>query len=68
LKPGRLISPPGTYFLTLTTWRWRRLFVVENYARSFLKTLYHYRREGCYTLHVFVVMPDHILCSLPRRM
>jgi putative transposase len=33
---------------------------VENYARLFLKTLYHYRREGLYTLHEFVVMPDHV--------
>jgi putative transposase len=68
LKPGRLISPPGTYFLTFTTWRWRQLFVVENYARLFLKTLYHYRREGRYTLHAFVVMPDHIhLLLTPAR-
>jgi len=68
LKPGRLISPPGTYFLTFSTWRWRRLFVVENYARLFLKTLYHYRREGRYTLHAFVVMPDHVhLLLTPAR-
>jgi len=60
LKPGRLISPPGTYFLTFCTWHHRRLFVVENYARLFLKTIYHYRREGRYTLHEFVVMPDHV--------
>jgi putative transposase len=34
--------------------------VVEVYARLFLKTLYHYRREGHYTLHAFVLMPDHV--------
>jgi REP-associated tyrosine transposase len=60
LRPSRLFSPPGTYFLTFSTWHHRRLFVVENYARLFLKTLYHYRREGRYELHSFVVMPDHI--------
>jgi putative transposase len=60
LKPGRLISPPGTYFVTFSTWHRRRLFVVENYARLFLQTLYRYRREGRYQLHAFVLMPEHV--------
>src|SRR5580658_207992 len=60
LKPGRLISPPGTYFVTFSTWQRRRLFVVENYARLFLQTLYRYRREGRYKLHAFVLMPEHV--------
>jgi putative transposase len=60
LKPTRLISPTGTYFLTFRTWHYRRLFVVEIYARVFLKTLYHYRREGRYALHAFIAMPDHV--------
>jgi putative transposase len=60
LRPSRLFSPPGTYFLTFCTWHHRRFFVVENYARLFLETLYHYRREGFYVLHAFVLMPDHI--------
>jgi putative transposase len=59
LKPTRLISPPGSYFVTSTTWQRRRLFVVENIARLFLKTLYGYRRQGRYELHAFVLMPDH---------
>ena len=33
--------------------------MVESYARLFLKTLYHYRREGRFQLHAFVVMLDH---------
>jgi len=60
LRPSRLISPPGTYFLTFSTWQRRRLFVVEHYSRLFLQTLYHYRREGRYFLHAFVLMPDHV--------
>jgi len=60
LKPGRPISPPGTYFVTFSTWQRRQLFVVENYARLFLKTLYHCRRESRYALHAFVLMPDHV--------
>jgi putative transposase len=60
LKPGRLFSPPGTYFVTFSTHHRRKLFVVENYARMFLKTLYRYRRDGRYELHAFVIMPEHV--------
>jgi putative transposase len=60
LKPGRLISPPGTYFVTFSTFHRRKLFVVEIYVRIFLKTLYRYRREGRYSVHAFVAMPEHI--------
>jgi REP-associated tyrosine transposase len=37
-----------------------RLFVVESYARLFLKTLYSYERQGAFQLHAFVVMPEHV--------
>ena len=60
MKPGRLISPPGTYFITFRTWRSRRLFVVENYVRIFLTTLFRYRRERRFQLHAFVIMPEHV--------
>jgi REP element-mobilizing transposase RayT len=60
LRPGRLISPHGTYFITFSTWQRRRLFAVENFVRLFLKTLYRYRREGRFQLHAFVVMPEHV--------
>jgi putative transposase len=60
MKPTRLISPPGTYFITTTTFQRRRFFIVETYARLFLKTLYHYRREGRFQVHAFVLMPDHV--------
>lgn len=60
MKPTRLISPPGTYFVTFSTFQRRRFFVVESYARLFLKTLYGYRRQGRFGLHVFVIMPDHV--------
>jgi len=54
------MSPPGTYFVTFSTWRRRRLFVVEPYARLFLKTMYAYRRQGKLRLHAFVLMPEHV--------
>lgn len=60
MKPTRLISPPGTYFVTFSTFQRRRFFVVESYARLFLKTLYGYRRQGRFELHAFVLMPDHV--------
>lgn len=60
MKPTRLTSPPGTYFLTFSTFQRRRFFVVESYARLFLKTLYGYRRQGSFSLHAFVLMPDHV--------
>ncbi|HEX3821913.1 MAG TPA: transposase [Candidatus Sulfotelmatobacter sp.] len=60
MKPTPLISPPGTYFTTTITFQRRRFFIVESHARLFLKTLYHYRSEGRFQIHVFVLMPDHV--------
>jgi putative transposase len=53
-------SRPGTFFVTTATYNRRRLFQVDRNAKLFLETLQHYRREGHYKLHAFVVMPDHI--------
>ena len=50
----------GTYFVTSSTYNRRRLFQVTATAELFLETLQHYRREGHYKLHAFVLMPDHI--------
>jgi REP-associated tyrosine transposase len=60
VKPTRLMSPPGTYFVSFATWRRRRLFVVERYARLFLRTIYAYRRQRKFQLHAFVLMPEHV--------
>jgi putative transposase len=60
LKPTRALNPHGTYFVTFSTCERRRLFVVESYARLFLKTLYGYRRQGRFEFHAFVVMPEHV--------
>jgi len=55
-------SPTGsnTYFITNATSDRRRLFQLEANAALFLETLQHYRKEGRFKLHAFVVMPDHI--------
>ena len=60
MKPTRLMSPPGTYFVTFITWQRRRSFVVEAYAKLFLKTLYCYRRQEQFQLHAFALMPEHV--------
>jgi putative transposase len=60
VKPTRMMSPPGTYFATFSTWQRRKLFVVEPYAGLFLKTLYGYRKQGKFLLHAFVLMPEHV--------
>jgi putative transposase len=60
VKPTRAMSPPGTYFVTFSTWQRWRLFVVEPYARLFLKTLYGYKRQERFQLHAFVLMPEHV--------
>ncbi len=50
----------GTFFITTQTYNRRTLFQVQATAELLLETLQHYRREGYYKLHAFVVMPDHI--------
>jgi putative transposase len=51
---------PGTFFITSGTYNRRRLFQIPANAELFITTLQHYRAEGHYKLHAFVVMPDHI--------
>ncbi len=58
-KPPRSATA-GTFFITAVTHNRRRLFQVAENADLLLQTLQHYRREGLYKLHAFVVMPDHV--------
>jgi putative transposase len=58
-KPPRT-AISGTFFVTAITYNRSRLFQVPANAELFLEILQHYRREGRYKLHAFVVMPDHI--------
>jgi len=57
--PQRTTSE-GTFFITTITFNRRRLFQVPANAELFLETLQHYRTDGAYKLHAFVVMPDHV--------
>jgi len=58
-RPLRTVSS-GTFFITAITAQRRPIFRHPSTARLFIDTLQHYRREGLYKLHAFVVMPDHI--------
>jgi|HubBroStandDraft_4_1064222.scaffolds.fasta_scaffold578459_2 putative transposase len=57
--PSRNHSVVGTYFVTSRTWQSRMLFVTESFSSVFIDSLLHYRQEGAYALHAFVLMPDH---------
>jgi REP-associated tyrosine transposase len=55
-------SPGGAdrvFFVTSVTWERRAIFQSDQLAQLFLRTLCHYRDQGCYQLHDFVLMPDH---------
>jgi putative transposase len=50
----------NTFFVSTNTQGFRRLLQSERSANLFIETIYHYRSEGNYLLHEFVVMPNHI--------
>ncbi len=49
----------STYFITASTYRKKILFQSERMARLFVEVLFHYREREKYSLHEFVLMPDH---------
>ena len=55
----------GTFFLTTISYNRRRIFQVDRNAELFLETLQHYRPH--YSLHAFVLMPDHAHLILTPR-
>jgi putative transposase len=48
-----------TYAITTATHQGRSLFMRSANAELLVKTLFHYRDQGRYLLHGFVVMPEH---------
>jgi len=48
-----------TYFITVVTAQRRSLFQVTRTAELLLQTIHHYRAQGKFLLHAFVIMPDH---------
>ena len=54
------VAQSGTFLITSATYSRRRLFQVPTNADLFLETLQHYRNQGHFLLHDFVVMPEHV--------
>jgi putative transposase len=50
---------PGTYFVTSRTWNNRAIFKAAPPCEIFVESLLHYRDEGEFRMHEFVLMPDH---------
>jgi len=57
--PKRNRRLAGTYFVTSRTWESRQLFIKEPACQIFVESLLHYRDQGAYALHAFVLMPEH---------
>jgi putative transposase len=57
--PYRGSTGDGTYFITASAFEKRSLLQSERMAQLFMDVLFHYRKQGQYLLHEFVVMPDH---------
>ena len=49
-----------SYALTTATFQRRALFAVTTNAELLVETLFHYRDQGRFALHGFVVMPEHL--------
>ncbi|MBI4443204.1 MAG: transposase [Acidobacteria bacterium] len=45
--------------MTSRTWESRKLFAKTSACEIFIETLLHYRNQGAYMLHAFVLMPEH---------
>ena len=57
--PRRGTTGHGCYFITSSTFQKRNILQSDRMAGLFVDVLYHYREQGKYLLHEFVVMPDH---------
>jgi putative transposase len=53
-------SSPGISFVAMTTHERRPVFEITRVAELFVDTLLHYRTQGYYKLHAYVVLPDHV--------
>lgn len=58
-RPKNIAAGERTFFVTASTWGKRSLLQSSRAADLFIHTLFHYRAQGKYRLHDFVVMPNH---------
>jgi putative transposase len=52
--------PGFTYFVTTKTWQNRAIFQVNENAELLVRCMIEYRNQGAFSLHEFVVMPNHL--------
>jgi putative transposase len=57
-----------TFFVTTVTWKRTPIFRAEERARLLIEVVLHYRDQGKFLLHDFVVMPDHLHLLLTPSM
>jgi putative transposase len=57
--PPRGNTGYGTYLITASTSQRKSVFQSEALARLLIDVFLHYRSQGKFHLHEFVVMPDH---------
>jgi putative transposase len=57
--PHRGTTSDSTYFVTTNVFAKKSMFQVEKIALLFMEVMLDYRAEGKYSIHEFVVMPDH---------
>jgi putative transposase len=62
LKPARLpsVRPEQTFFITASTFQKRFLLQGKVLAEMFVSTMLAYRDQSKFSVHAFVVMPNHI--------
>jgi putative transposase len=58
--PEHILETNRTFFVTTQTWMRKRLFHPESNAMLLIDVLRSSVRAGRFTLHDFVIMPDHI--------
>jgi putative transposase len=65
--PKNILSTNRTFFVTTQTWQRKRLFQSERNAMLLIDVLRSCVRARRFTLHDFVIMPDHIhlLLTIP---
>jgi putative transposase len=57
--PSRVIAGARTFFVTSSIAEKRNLLQSDRSAGLFIKMLYEHRAQRRFSLHEFVVMPDH---------
>jgi putative transposase len=68
-RPAPHLPTAGMAFVTLTTHARRPIFHISRVAELFISTLLHYRIQGHYKLHAYLVLPDHVhLILTPHAM